>query len=256
MQGFILSLSTGHLFFKRMRSVAFTLAALVLAVGQWADFRDVVTSAYEGFITHFTDKVELKQLSHVRVGANLSYLETLFGPAKLIKVKDPDKKSQYRYYANEKFLLALAVENERVSAYQVVSLQDGFQPPIGFSKHILNLEVLQNIQKFDGTFSTDTTNLRYYLEQATLGREGMFFEQQLGFIEYGSGAQIYAELEQINEQLLQSGDDEKLLPLVEKLRTKLIPNVYSIGELSLEQAADMLLTRYEFHAYFAQGESR
>ncbi|WP_127026062.1 ETEC_3214 domain-containing protein [Rheinheimera mangrovi] len=249
-----MSLSVGHLFFQKIRSVAFTLAALVLAIGQWADFRDVVTSTYEGFITHFTDKVELKQLSHVRVGANLSFLETLFGPAKLIKVKDSEKKSQYRYYDNDKFLLALAVENGRVSAYQIISLQEGFQPSIGFSKNLLNSEALQNIQKFDGTFSTDTVNLRYYLEQATLGREGMFFEQQLGFIEYGSGSQTYAELEQINEQLLLAGDNEKLLPIVEKLRAKLIPNVYSIGELSLEQAADMLLTRYEFHAYFAHGK--
>ncbi|EGM76721.1 hypothetical protein Rhein_3188 [Rheinheimera sp. A13L] len=250
-----MSVSIGHNFFKNIRSAAFTLAAIILTVGQWADFRDVVTSAYEGFVTHFTDQVELKQLSHVRVGANLPYLESIFGPAKLIKVNQTHSKSQYRYYNNDKFLLTLAVENQRVTAYQIVSLLDGFQPVISFSKASLNLTPLHTMQKFDGVFTTDTVNLRYYLEQATLGREGMFFALQLGFVEYGSATQAYPQLDQINEKMMQGSDDEQLLGTIESLRKMLIPNVYSVGELSLEQAADMLLTRYEFHAYFAQGSS-
>ncbi|WP_297895213.1 ETEC_3214 domain-containing protein [Shewanella sp.] len=248
------STTIAHSFWEKIQKFTFTIAAIVLAIGQWADFRDVAISSYEGFITHFTDNVELKQLSNVRVGGNLSYLESIFGPAKLIKIKEAGNKSQYRYYLNNKFLLTLAVSQERVTAYQVVSLSPTFRPPISFSETTLNLNPIQDIQEFDGSFSSDTANIRYYLEQTTLGREGLFFERQLGFVEYGSGAQHYSELDQINEQLIHNPDNKQLLVIIEKLRSKLTPNIYSVGELSLEEAADMLLTRYEFHAYFGQGK--
>ena len=102
----------GNSFFKRSQSVVFTIAAIMISLGQWADTKDIVTSAYEGFITHFTDEVELDKLSEVRVGANLTYLETVFGDARLIKVKQPQTDLQYRYYHDAKFLLALAVRQQ------------------------------------------------------------------------------------------------------------------------------------------------
>ncbi len=245
----------GNSFFKKSQSVVFTIAAVMISLGQWADTKDIVTSAYEGFITHFTDEVELDKLSEVRVGANLTYLETVFGDARLIKVKQPETDLQYRYYHDAKFLLALAVRQQRVVGYLVVSLQPGFMPPVAFSDTTLGQQPLAAYQPFAGSFSTDTTNLRYYLEPQTLGREGLFFERQLGFVEYGATAeQDKTTLQQLNDLLLQDYDDDALLQLSTALRATLIPNVYALGEITLEQAADMLLTRYEYKAYFQPGE--
>lgn len=242
---------TGFSFFKKSQSIIFTVAAVMISLGQWTDTRDIIVSGYESFITHFTDQVELKKLNDVRVGANLTYLEKVFGEARLIKVKDPKTDLQFRYYHGGKFLLTLAVVQHRVIGYQVISLQQGFMPPIAFSDLHLGEKALADYQTFSGSFNTDTSNLRYYLEPTTLGREGLFLERQLGFVEYGATAEIDAEpLTKLNALLMQPYEDEALLQLSHKVRDSLIPNVYSLGEMSLEQASDMLLTRYEFLAYF------
>lgn len=240
---------------KKSQSIVFTIAAIMISLGQWADTKDIITDSYEGFITHFTDKVELQKLSHVRVGANLSYLETVFGDARLIKTKNQTSQLQYRYYHTEKFLLALAVNQQRVVGYQLVSLQQDFMPPIAFSKQLLGQQALAEYQPFSGTFSTDTVNLRYYLEPITLGREGLFLDRHLGFVEYGAAlAQYQQPLQQLNDLLLQAYDNSTLHQQTAEFRNTLIPNVYSLGEISLEQAADMLLTRYEYQAYFQPQE--
>lgn len=246
---------TRYSLLKKSQSLIFTIAAIMISLGQWADTKDMVISGYEGFITHFTDEVELEKLRQVRVGANLTYLETVFGDARLIKVKQPATDLEYRYYHDPKFLLALAVREQRVIGYQIVSLQPGFMPLVAFSNTLLGQQPLAEYQPFAGSFSTDTTNLRYYLEPQTLGREGLFFERQLGFVEYGAATEQHqTALQQLNELLLQDYDDDTLLQQSTALRSKLIPNVYALGEITLEQAADMLLTRYEYKAYFQQGD--
>lgn len=225
----------------------------MISLGQWGDTKDIIIDSYEGFITHFTDKVELEKLSHVRVGANLTYLESVFGDARLIKTKNQNSELQYRYYHTEKFLLALAVNQQRVAGYQLVSLKQSFQPPIAFSNHLLGEQPLAEYQPFSGNFNTDTANLRYYLEPVTLGPDGLFLNRQLGFVEYGAADEQYQKiLQELNELLLIAYDNNDLLQKTTEFRKSLIPNVYSFGEISLEQAADMLLTRYEYQAYFQQ----
>lgn len=232
----------------------FTIAAIMISLGQWTDTRDIIINGYESFITHFTDQVELRNLDEVRVGANLAYLEKVFGEAKLIKVKDPKTDLQFRYYHGGKFLLTLAVIQQRVIGFQVISLQSGFKPPIAFSELHLAEKFLADYQPFAGSFNTDTSNLRYYLESVTLGREGLFLERHLGYVEYGVTTEPPQQpLEKLNALLLQQYDDATLLQLSNNLRNTLIPNVYSLGEISLEQASDMLLTRYEYLAYFQRG---
>lgn len=226
----------------------------MISLGQWTDTKDIIVSGYESFITYFTDNVELEKLSEVKVGANLSYLEKVFGEARLIKTKENNPNLQFRYYHGGKFLLTLAVVQQRVIGYQVISLRQGFIPPIAFSNLHLGEKTLDQHQQFTGSFNTDTTNLRYYLEPVTLGREGLFFERHLGFVEYGSTLENYQQpLENLNALLLQPYDDSALLVVTNTLRNVLVPNVFSLGEISLEQASDMLLTRYEFRAYFQNG---
>lgn len=227
----------------------------MISLGQWTDTKDIIVSGYESFITYFTDNVELEKLSEVKVGANLNYLEKIFGEARLIKIKEGNTDLQFRYYHGGKFLLTLAVIQQRVIGYQVISLRQGFMPPIAFSKLHLGEKTLAQHQQFTGSFNTDTSNLRYYLEPVTLGREGLFFERHLGFVEYGSTLENYQQpLDKLNALLLQSYEDSTLLQLSNNLRDVLVPNVFSIGEISLEQASDMLLTRYEFQAYFRSEE--
>lgn len=245
----------GNAFFKKSQTAVFTIAAVMISLGQWADTKEILISAYESFVTHFTDKVELQKLSEVKVGANLTYLETIFGDAKLIKVKPQNTGLQYRYYHEPKFLLTLAVVQQRIVGYQIISLQEHFTPHIAFSDQHLGVQPISAHQSFHGSFNTDTSNLRYYLESLTLGREGLFLERQLGFVEYGAATEQYqTELQQLNDLLLQDYDDEKMIQISSAVRSKLVPNVYSVGEITLEQSADMLLTRYEYKAYFHQGE--
>jgi hypothetical protein len=49
--------------------------------------------------------------------------------------------------------------------------------------------------------------------------------------------------------MLQKGQDQSS-EIINKLRGMIKPNVFSIGDIDASTAADMLVTRYEYAAYF------
>lgn len=232
------------------------LSAPFFWLGQWADTRDVSVSIYEGLLSSFTHKIELEKLNEVRVGANLKYLEEVFGDARLIKQSTRFPQAQYRYYHDNKYLLTLAVTDGRVLGYQIISLVSDFYPQIPFSEYQLGKSKLAEIQRLPGEFISDYANIRYYLEPTVLGPDGLFLERQLGYIEYGKTALQASDtedsLKQLNTLMMKASDTSELITTTNELREKLVPNIISIGDISLEQAGDMLLTRYEYRAHFGQ----
>ncbi len=246
-------------FWKKLARIIVTVSLPLIAMGQWVDTRDLLIDTYQGFITHFTDEVELEMLSEVRVGGNLDYLEQVFGVAKLIKSSSLEADTQYRYYQHPKFMLTLAVRQNQVTGYTVTSLRPAFHPPITFSDLTLGEQSFAQMQDFAGVFTADAANIHYYMEQKQLAREGLFYNRYLAYVEYGADHRDSERKVQPIAETLNRISDAYALDDTELLRTQLTqlreqqrPNTYVLGRLSLEQAAEMVLTRYEFKAYFGQ----
>lgn len=233
--------------------VFFTLC--VVTLGQWNGARMMMESVYVNFITHFTNHIEYQDLEQVRVGANVIYLETIFGAARLIKPSQTSDGLDYRYYHSDKYLLALAVKASRVEGFQIIALSPSFQPFYILSDTRVNMAPLAEQFPDGAEFVTDNANLRFFMEAHQLGREGLFASIYPATVSYGarsaelSEVEYFAVIDELNEFYVLS-DDEGIHRSVARLRQRLPSNSYSFGNISLETAADMTLTEYEFHAYF------
>ncbi|WP_100637049.1 ETEC_3214 domain-containing protein [Marinomonas polaris] len=240
-------------FIKRVQSLIFTIAAVMLSIGQWSDTKQMSIEAYEGFIAQFTDKIELERLSKVKVGGNLNFIEQTFGIATVIKSSQTIKNLEYRYYPDSKYILAIAAQNNSIKGYQVISLDNSFYPVLPFSEKKLGGFVYSEYSPYFDEIRSDDVNLTYYLESHSLGRAGLFFNQFITYVGYGASySESVAsgnEISLLNESMLQKGQDQSS-EIINKLRAMIKPNVFSIGDIDASTAADMLVTRYEYAAYF------
>ena len=247
-------------FWKKLARIIVTVSLPLIAMGQWVDTRDLIIDSYQGFVTHFTDQVELNMLAEVRVGGNLDYLEEVFGVAKLIKSSATQDNLQYRYYHHPKFILTLAVSQNQVVGYTLTTLKADFAPPITFSDLTLGEQQFAEMQNFGEVFTADAANIHYYMEQKQLAREGLFYNRYLTHVEYGAETiDEESAVEPVAQQLNRIADayalndTDRLRSELTALRQQQKPNTYTLGQLTLEQAAETVLTRYEFKAYFGQG---
>ncbi|RUO80248.1 hypothetical protein CWI84_06345 [Idiomarina tyrosinivorans] len=245
-------------FWRKLARIIVTVSLPLIALGQWVDTRDLLVDSYNGFITHFTDKVELQQLNQVRVGANIDYLESFLGTPQLIKRSTTLAGQEFRYYHQNKYLLGLAVDGTRVSMYSVTALTPSLTVAIPFAddKSLLTQPLFQ-LEDFMGDFTLDTGNLTFFYEQLPLGKQGLFFKRQLGWVEYGAMPEQAAHShQQITQQVTRLdkayvlGDQQAMQAALTDLRRDTVPNTFAVGPYGIESAAEMLLTRYEYQAYF------
>lgn len=238
----------------RIRDVIIGLGFVMITFGQFADTKELLTYAYHSFITHFTDRVELNNLAEVSVGSNPRYLEDVFGIARLIKPSQTDPDLEYRYYHAPKYLLGVAVVSGRVKGYMVTSLRDSFYPSVRFYNRALSEFSLAEYSRFNGRFTTDSTNLMYYLEGQQLGRQGLFLNQFMGYIDYAAQFSdrelVLTNISALNDELLMSEEDA-VNERIQTLRRNLRPNFFVVGDFAIETAADMVLTRFEYQSHFA-----
>lgn len=237
---------------KRLQSAVFMLAAIMLSIGQWSDTKDFLLSGYEAFITHFTNNVELDQLSSVKVGGNLEYIEQKFGIASLIKSSKKNPNLEYRYYPNKKYILAIATDGHKILGYQVISLDNSLFPKIPFSTQELGKFFYSDYLEFFDYTSTDVGNILYYLEGYSLGKVGLFLNLSLSYVDYGAD---YSEptssndlISSLNTAILKN-DKKAISTISNDIRASLKPNVFTVGDFTSPVAIEMLLTRYEYAAY-------
>ncbi|WP_157053014.1 ETEC_3214 domain-containing protein [Gallaecimonas pentaromativorans] len=260
--------TTRRPFFNKLYSGFIAIAVGFLSIGQWSDTQAVIESAYHAFLTHFTHKVEYQQLATVKVGGNLAFVEQEFGLASVIKTAQKQPSLQYRFYIRPKYLLTIAVLGERIQAVAVMSRDRSFDPPLPFSSLQLSKFSFEYFGDFNGTFASDNSNLSYYIEGKERGREGLFLNQYVAYVDYGAqyppanqtdqtlaaeqirqGAQ--QKIQKLNQAILEDAEQD-ITDLIPILRKQLYPNVFISGHLDMETAADMLLTRYEYAAYFGE----
>ncbi|WP_241461032.1 ETEC_3214 domain-containing protein [Shewanella mangrovi] len=239
----------------KLRNTVVFIAVMLMGLGNWADTKALAVEAYEGFVAHFTNQIEDKVVADIDVGNYLPFVEQRLGIPQVVKTSALDNRYEYRYYKQQKYLLALIVDKERVVAVTVHSLPfnnpllDGFTPAVPFTKQLLHKNSLAQAVSDSNHYWYDSRNLRYFMVEDSLGLQGMNLHLLVGFTEYGNVAtDAQKPLEQL-EQAEMQGDTAAQKALASKLQQQPM-SFYSVSELDSKFIADSLLTKYEFNAYF------
>ncbi|AZG34735.1 ETEC_3214 domain-containing protein [Shewanella psychromarinicola] len=242
-------------FFAKMSRLFIYIAFILMGLGNWSDTKELITEGYQGFITHFTDRVEQKSLNTIRVGNYLAHVEANIGMPTIIKSSSINSALKYRYYKQDKYLLTLITEQQRVSGVVVHSLfndsviLDRFAPQIPFTDLHLLTDSIESITQRSNDFFFDSNNLIYFMTTTGLGAAGMQLQLTAGFTEYdGQQDHFKSTLDELG-QVLMLDETEKVAPLAKKLTVQ-AANFYAVYEIDEQIIADSLLTRYEFNAYF------
>ncbi|MGR5061885.1 ETEC_3214 domain-containing protein [Photobacterium sp. DNB22_13_2] len=235
-------------FWIKMHSISLAVVAIMLSLGQWNDTKDAVEMIYESIITNWTNEIEYEQLSKIKVGQTEGYIEELMGVAQASKKSKLNPDITFFYYGEEKYLLTIAIKQNRVAGYSVTALKDHFAMTVPFTELTLLDTPISALNNDLENYFTDNGNLDYYAESYSLGRNAMFYNLGLGVVDYGlMGESASQRLQAINHKLNSGG--ELLFSDLTALRAA-APNFYAISELPADLMVEAMLTRFEFTAFF------
>lgn len=114
----------------RQKTVSWVAAITlpVIALGNFSEAVMIVESAIDRAISTFTNIPEYKDLGYLRSGINLDFAREIFGIPQVSRNLEQGLSAEY--FFDEKYLLTLLVRSGEVMGYTVISLQEGFAPPV------------------------------------------------------------------------------------------------------------------------------
>jgi len=244
---------------KKIQTSIMMVAAIMISAGQFNDTKDILESAYEATLTHFTHSIEYDLIDKIHVGSSMDYIKSLIGDPHVLKRSKLKPKLKFHYYNEAKYTLSLISEDERLVGYSVFILEDGFSPKIPFSED-LGVKSLAQAHKAIGAYSYDIANLLYYTESQDMGKEQMFLTLVRGYVEYGAIAkekkasihyikQVTEAIETLDEKATFSENEIELVEPLQQVRQLIYPNFYGVTELEPIIISEALLTRYEFQLF-------
>lgn len=233
----------------KIKNISFTVVLIMLSLGQWNDTKEAVVSAYEEVISRFTNEIEYQRIDKLRIGLTEQYTEEVLGAPQVIKSSKLADDLQYYYYNNDKFLLVTFIQKQRLSGFTVISKQADFLAPIAYINTQLNTSPIQEYLPTQDTILTNIGSLEYFSESYELSRSLMFYNFLLGHVNYSNVGTVYSQtITEVNNKL-NSVEDFDLSSIV--FPSPLVPNFYSITELSNEIMLESLLSNYEMSALFS-----
>jgi hypothetical protein len=240
----------------KIQRVVFITAGLMISAGQWADTKELVTSAYSGFVENFTHTLQYELIDELNVGNSMAFVIATVGEPNVIKRSSVDRTVQYYYYNKEKFTLTLITSDERLNGYSILTRIDDFIPQVPFAEDLGSKAIVEtNNSEF--SYSFDTGNLIYYIESQNLGKDKMYLSLTRGYIEYAAQPittsempsyrnNVHASLESLMQQETFAGDEDNTTEAVNNVRTLVMPNYYAIADTDSKIVAESLLTRFEY----------
>ena len=241
------AIESNNSFWQKLRNFIFTIVALMLALGQWGDVKDVVEDIYSTVITNFTNNIEYNDLSNISVGITKNYFIEVLGEPRVIKTSAINPSLEFYYIFHDKFLLCGIFEKNRLKGYSVLALKDDFYLQIPFSNLTLQDGGLINSSDMIDGFVSDSVNIVFYLENQKMGIEGVFYNRALGAVYYSEPSKNISEQMYELEQQRMFGNDASIVEQQQKLRRYIKPNYLAISELPLDVIAESQLTKYEYN---------
>jgi len=236
---------------SRFYKLATTIGVGFLALGQWGDTKDVLTDTWVLGWSHFSHKYEYEALDKIQVGSNLEYVKTHFGQPKLIKKSKYSDNLNFAYYLEDKFILSLILDGERVNGYTVTALEQDFVPSLlQESENAVNNTVSAQYQNISD-FTLDFNNVEYLLIREELGKDKLFINQYSGSIGYHDDINVSEDkLRALYNSLNLDEENPEILKETQQLTKQARNNFYGVGEVDLSVVADSVLTNFEYSLYY------
>jgi hypothetical protein len=237
---------------KSWKDKIIIVAVSAMAIGQWADTKNMAEAIYVGVFSNFTHKYEYENLNRVNVGANLTYVEQTLGSPQLIKKSKYVDNIKFNYYLNKKYILTLIHKENRVIGYSILSLVEDFVPYDLITKNeIKNKRIVSQFYTEISDFTVDYNNIKFILTQEELDKNNLFLNKFSGSIGYLNYLNLdSAELKQLYDALNNESSDYDVEKEIEQITSKTINNFYGVGEINLSVIADSILTDFEYSLYY------
>ncbi|NRB22944.1 ETEC_3214 domain-containing protein [Shewanella sp.] len=231
-------------FWSKLQSVALTVVAVMLSLGQWNDAKDALSSAYAAFVANWTNDIEFKQISTLHVGQTQAYVTSVFGTPQASKKSKSNLDVNFFYYGHKKYQLTLAIKDERLSGYAVVGLSPDFQVSIPYTdKALLSSQIESHFSQVE-TYYSDANNLEYYAESHDLGKSVMFYNLIIGAVNYGHFSHSdQSKVSDLNAELDLGVEDVSVSLAASR---QLEANYFAITELDPQVMVEGLLTHFEY----------
>ncbi len=228
------------------------VAATIMALGQFSEAVTLIEDGVTSLRSRFTNSVEYERLSRVHVGNTESYIDNLLGNPQVSKAINDNIVA--KYYFDEKFLLTVFIDDQRVTAYTAIPFVEDFRPTIVEEEDFSWVLLSSTYASFPANpklYMVDhSKTASYYIEILDTGRTGLFLQNYLGNVAFGASADNSLVVDLYNKEV--TGTPEEILETQNRLRKKLAPNLYGIGKLELELVQRSILTGAEFATYFGQ----
>lgn len=240
--------------------VIVSVALTLISIGQFNDTKELVTATYEDIKAAFTHGVEYEQLESLTIGRTIPYIEETFGPPEVIKTSSYQPEVRFQYYNIDKAIITVFNLGGRVAGFVIVPLVYDFVPPQPYQDFPFSKQTISQISTGDDGLYLDASNLIYYAESKDMGKQYLFLQRVVGFVEYG-GLELFVndvevDSDQIVQQImvlnefLEAGSEDELIEAITVFREAYPPNFYAYTELDPTLVTESLLTRIEFETYF------
>ncbi len=234
-------------FRQKVVSWVAALTLPVIALGNFSEAIMIVESATDRAISTFTNIPEYKDLGYLRSGISLGYAREIFGTPQVSRNLEQELSAEY--FFDEKYLLTLLVKSGEVAGFIVISLQEGFAPPVfGEWGGDLGEFTFAELKGMPDEFVADwTKNSATYLESVNLGGGSLNQKAFAGWVNYGDGSRVQG-LAELYQSVLLGGDSEALR---KALRESTKPNVYGWGNVSLGDLTASILSPADLGHYLS-----
>jgi hypothetical protein len=231
-------------------AVVMPVGVFFMGLGSFSDatllIRDLSVEVY-GLFSYQHD---YDTINSIHIGNTVPYIEDLLGSPQVSR--GIDDKTTANYFFTDSYLLTLFYREQRIAAYTVVAIDDGFTPTLNMlaGEKILGEFTPGDIPIPPKSYAVDDSRIvSFYLESVDSGRAGNFVDLYLGRVAYGVGgpAESIAKLYRAGV----NGTDTDIEQALGNLRGKLIPNLYGRGTIDIEGIQDSVLTANQFEGYTA-----
>ncbi len=235
---------------KRFIDTVFVpVCVFIISLGSFSEAFILVEDLRNMLKSKFSNEFEYETLADLHVGNTNSYVDDLLGAPAAAKPLGED--IDVKYYINDKFLVTSYFKGERLTAYTVVAIADGFSPSLEWYDGLTLgdkplAEFNEQPQAF--TFDNASTN-RFFIELSPSELSGYFQNSYFGTLQYGTG--------DVNQELLNElynsevfGTEEETFEKIKAFRQVSHPNFYGQGELDINTIQKGLLSNGEFMNFF------
>jgi hypothetical protein len=234
-------------FKDKLKEIIILVSIMMIAVGDLGGFKDVVFESYENIVSNFTHQFEYDNLEQIHVGSNFRFLKHKLGEPQLIKSAKYIDDIQFNYYLNEKYILALFVNNDRVVGYSVTALQSDFMPTSLVDNNKEQSAVLTDFTRLANTAGVDVNNVTYLVLGQQLGPKMLYNTHVKGVIDYSLSK---LDRNKLNTLLIAQNEDTLDIERVKALASGLKSNFYALTEYDVSLVSDSILTLREYQFYY------